>query len=297
MRGCGPPPPSPRVSDGRSAVDSDDARLIEIAARLSVLPPDAFVTARTAAAAETGDRALAAAVKKLRKPVLAAWVVNVLASTDADALAPATALADEFREAVDAGDGAALARLTARRRDILRQLVAAAMDAASRHDVEVGPAARGGVEKTLDAALRDPDAAAAVATARLLRPIEASGMEPPDLDGAVSGPFDPVAAAPAPTDDLADRRAKREAARAAAEARRHAESAERELRRVEEEWRAAQQRLADLEERIAALDLERERLEADADRARDDVEDLGSRRTSARQDASQARKAADRAEP
>ncbi len=272
-----------------------DTRLIEVATRLSIAPAGDFMALRTAAAAEAADKDLAAAIKKLRKPVLAAWVVNLLASDDADALTSAADLADEFREAVDAGDARALADLTRRRRSILRDLVDRAVRRAGERGVEVGGTIRTAVEQTLDAALRDPDAAAAVASARLLRPIEATGMDAPDLSDAVSGPFDVASARPEPTDDLAERRAAREAARAAAEARRHAESLERDLDRIEDRWQAAQERASSLEDRLAELDRERARLEDEAERARAEVEDLAEQRRRARTAATKARSAADRA--
>ncbi|MEW1834200.1 hypothetical protein [Microbacterium sp. NPDC079995] len=274
--------------------ETDDTRLIEIAARLSVAPAGDFVALRTAAAAEASDKALATAIKKLRKPVLAAWVVNLLASDDADALTPAADLADEFREAVDAGDARALTDLSRRRRSILRDLVDRAVKRAGERGVEVGGAVRIAVEQTLDAALRDPDAAAAVSSGRLLRPIEATGMDAPDLTDAVSGPFEVGTARPEPNDELAERRAARDAARAAAEARRHAESAERDLARVEEDWRKAQERTASLEDRLAELDRERARLEDDIARARDAHTDLTEQRRRAREAARKARSAAER---
>lgn len=277
------------------AADVDDARLTEVAARLSIVPPDDFVSERTSAAKEAGDRSLAAAIKKLRKPLLAAWVVNVLAAEDAATLTPAMELAEELRDALETGDAKALSALNTRRRQTLRDLTAAALDRAAQHGVDVSAAARDGVERTLDAALRDPDAAAAVATARLLRPIEATGMEPPDLTDAVSGPYDAsTARSEPPSDELAERRARRDAERAAKEARRHAEAAERELSRVEEKWQAAQERVTALEERIAELDRERDRLETEADRLRDEVDDLSAARRTARDEARKARRAADR---
>lgn len=272
-----------------------DTRLIEVAARLSVAPAGHFVALRKAAAEEAGDRELAAAIGRLRKPVLAAWVVNLLAAGDPQALAPAADLADSFREAVDAADGRALAELATRRRGILRDLVDRAVALAEDSGTDVGASVRASVEQTLDAALRDPDAAAAVASARLLRPIEATGMDAPDLTDAVSGPFDAGSAAPDRGDELAERRAAREAERAAAEARRHAESAEKDLARAEERVRVAHARISELEERFAELERERARTSNDLDAARAEAEQLTETRAAARDAARRARKAADRA--
>lgn len=272
-----------------------DTRLIEVASRLSVAPAGHFVALRKAAAKEADDRDLAAAIGRLRKPVLAAWVVNLLAAGDPQALAPAADLADSFREAVDAADGRALAELATRRRGILRDLVDRAVALAEDSGADVGASVRASVEQTLDAALRDPDAAAAVASARLLRPIEATGMDAPDLTDAVSGPFDAGSAAPDRGDELAERRAAREAERAAAEARRHAESAEKDLARAEERVRVAHARISELEERLAELERERARTSNDLDAARAEAEQLTETRAAARDAARRARKAADRA--
>lgn len=270
-----------------------DARLVAVAERLGVVPAGEFVAARAGAAKESDDPDLAAAIAELRKPVLAAWVVNLLAAHDPAALTPAAELADEFRDAVDAGDGRALSALNARRRQVLRDLARAAEALAAERGVTVSAAVRDAVERTLDAALRDPDAAAAVSTARLLRPIDASGMEPPDLTDAVSGPF---ALRPAPTevtDELADRRAAREAARAAAEARRQVERTERDLARVTDRWGAARGKASDLETRLARLERERTQLQTELDAARTEVAALTDEQKTAREAARRARKAAE----
>lgn len=274
-----------------------DARLTEIAARLSVVPLEEFVSARASEATAADDSALAAAVRRLRKPVLAAWVVNVLAAEAPDVLQPALGLAAELRDALDAGDAAALGDLTARRRSTLRSLTAEALDRAARRGAHVSPAVRDSVERTLNAALRDPDAAAAVASARLLRPIDATGMESPDLTDAVSGPFD--AAAPtgdaAPTDELAERRRRRDAEREAREAARHAQAAERELTRAAERGDLARRRAEELDERLRALDAERAQLESEIAAAREDVDrldaEVGDLRSAARKAAADAEKA------
>ena len=52
--------------------------LTEIADRLYAGPADGFTDARNAAAKGVEDKALAAQVKKLKKPSVAAWSVNLL---------------------------------------------------------------------------------------------------------------------------------------------------------------------------------------------------------------------------
>lgn len=271
-----------------SGIDDD---LVRIARELCVAPQDAFAAARRDAADAAGDRSLAAAVRKLRKPVAAARIVNVFAASESDLWTDAQRLADDLRDALDAGDAKALGAVNAERRKTLRSLTDAAVAASGE---EVSGAVRDAVERTLDAALRDRQAAAAVMTARLLRPIEASGMEPPDLSGAVSGPFDADDAPAPPTDELAERRAKRDAARALREAERHALAAEREAARAEERVRSEQDRVDRLERRVAELEEERRAVDADLDESRRRFDEAAVASEARRRDAARAREEADR---
>src|SRR6185503_7823939 len=73
---------------------SDTATPDAEAERLYVLDPEEFVAARDAAVKALrgdGKRAEAAAVAKLRKPSVAAWVVNRLARDESDLRAAITA--------------------------------------------------------------------------------------------------------------------------------------------------------------------------------------------------------------
>ena len=53
--------------------------------------------------------------------------------------------------------------------------------------VTVSPATRDDIEKTINAAVMDAGAAAAVMTGRLVRPLEATGFDAVDLTDAVGG--------------------------------------------------------------------------------------------------------------
>jgi hypothetical protein len=86
----------------------------DVAAKLYAIEPPAFVAARSEAARETreaGNRELATAIGKLRRPVVAAWAVNLLARHDAAGLGRLLALGTDLREAHQQMRGEALQRL------------------------------------------------------------------------------------------------------------------------------------------------------------------------------------------
>lgn len=254
-----------------------DKTFEEAAEELYGLAPGDFVAARHALAAATSDRATAARIRGLRKPPTAVWVLNLLSRRAADEVAKLSALAAEMREAQDDRDAARLTSLNKERRMLVAALVRTATDLAEGQGVAAGPSIVAEVERTLGAAARDEGAAAAVRTGRLVRPLEASGVDPVDLSDAVAGDA-PVATQPVPgrgRDDLAERRARRDAERAAAAVRREAADAEREAARAEARLATARERESLLRERVEALESELARFRADADAAtaeRDEAE-------------------------
>ncbi len=242
------------------AAAEGDAGLDEIATELYALTPAEFTAARNARAAAS-DPALAKRVKALRKPSVAAWAVNLLARDGQ--LADAIELSAALREAQDDLDAAELSRLGAQRRQLVAALAKQAVGLASDAGVALSAGARDEVEKTVNAAVMDAAAAAAVLTARLVTTLEAGDIDPAALAEAVGGSL-PGAVAPAPRDDLAERRARRAAEKAAREAERLANEAERELARVEARRAKAQERVDHVRERIDDLRRDLAALEADA---------------------------------
>lgn len=269
-------------------VVADDAALDEVAAELCALPPEQFTAARNARAAAASP-ALAKAIKALRKPVVAAWAVNALVREGV--LGDALALAAELREAQDDLDGAELARLSRQRRQLVAGLARQAAELGSQRGVTVSAAARDDIGKTINAAVMDASAAAAVSTGRLVRPLEASGFDAVDVEGAVNGSLAGVAApAPPSRDDLAERRARKAAELAVREAERAANEAERSLSRAEAKLAKARERADLLHERAADLQAELDRIVRDAEQADDEVRRLDD----AHADAATAAKAAAR---
>lgn len=233
----------------------DAAEVDAIAEELYSLPPAEFTAARNARA--TG--AEARAVKALRKPTAAAWAVNLLVRDGQ--LADAVELSAALREAQDDLDAAELARLGRQRRALVSALADRAATLAEDAGVTLSAAARDDVEKTINAAVVDAAAAAAVLTGRLVKPLEAGSLD--DLTDAVGGSL-PGAVAPPPRDDLSERRARKAAEKAAREAERIASEAEREKARAAAQRDKARERLEHLRERVDELRRDLERVESEA---------------------------------
>lgn len=262
-----------------------------IAAELYVLPPSEFTAARNARVG-LADRSIAAHVKALRKPTVAAWAVNLLAR--AGQLGEALELSAALREAQEDLDAAELSRLSRQRRALVAALAAQAVGLAKDAGVAVSGAAREDVEKTINAAVMDAAAAAAVMTARLITPLEAGSFEESDLADAVAGSVPGVVAAPQ-RDDLAERRARKAAEKAAREAERLANEAERELARIDAQREKLQERVDHVSERIDDLRRDLERLEGEQAKASAALRQVEEERAGAASRAKSAAKDAERA--
>jgi hypothetical protein len=176
--------------------------LAEVAAQLYALPFDDFVAARTAAAKDAaavkGRRSLAAEVRALPKPSVAAWTVNMLAAREPETLRDLAGLGQSMRAAQSSLDAAELRRLGQERRQQLSGAVRAAQAVAEQLGRKISAAIAAEVESTLRAATADAGAAAAVQSGRLLRALSADGVDVVDLSGAVALPGLAVPAGPAP---------------------------------------------------------------------------------------------------
>ncbi|MFE5407448.1 transposase [Microbacterium sp. NPDC056569] len=275
--------------------DADGAAQLDaLAAELYAVPPAEFTAARNARAGLAAP-ALAKRLKALRKPTVSAWAVNLLARDGQ--LADAVELAAALREAQDDLDAAELSRLGRQRRQLVAALAKQAIGLAEEAGSTLSAAARDDVEKTINAAVMDAAAAAAVLTARLVKPLEAGDIDPSTLADSVGGSL-PGAVAPPPRDDLADRRARKAAEKAAREAERLANEAERELARVDARRAKAQERVDHVRERIDDLRRDLAALEGDERAAvekLDTVEQERSEAAAKSRDAAQASERAQRA--
>lgn len=272
---------------GGAAVRAADA----IARELYVLPPAQFTAARNARASAV-DRDVAARVKALRKPTVAAWAVNLL--TRDGQLGEAVELSGALREAQDDRDAAELAQLGRQRRALVAALARRAVELAEDAGVSVSAGARDDIAATINAAVMDPRAAAAILSGRLVAPLAAGGFDPETLADAVGGTL-PGASSPVPRDDLAERRARKAAEKAVRDAERAESESARELARAETLRAKAQERLDHLRERIDGLRAELARFETEADAASHRLDDAERARARAAEAATAAASATVRA--
>jgi hypothetical protein len=158
----------------------DEDRLREVADELYGLRPEKFTGARTAAekqARAEGDRELATAVKGLRRPAVAAWVVNLLGRRNAELLTQVVTLGDSLREAQAQLQGDELRELTRQRRRLVAAVTAEARSMAESEGQRLSESVVRQVEETLQAAMADPTAAEAVLSGLLAQPLSSTGLE------------------------------------------------------------------------------------------------------------------------
>ncbi|MGN8026097.1 transposase [Microbacterium sp. 22242] len=243
----------------------------QIAAELYAGPPRDFVATRNARAKDAGDAELAAQIRALRKPSVAAWVVNLFARERASRLGEALRLAEEVREAQADLDAAALAQLGRERRALTNRLAADAVALAKTRGERITDATLEAVRQTIAVAFFDPSAAAAVASGRLVHDLDPSG-DPADHDAAVAGgaPGSP-AASPPPADEVAARRELRKAESVLHDAQQSLSRARLDHSKAEQAARDTEQRVKTLAARIAELEAELDATLVSADTAREDV--------------------------
>ncbi|MDI6942203.1 transposase [Microbacterium barkeri] len=258
-----------------------DATLNAIAAELSVVPPRDFVSARAARAKQIDDRALASEVKALRKPVLAAWAVNVLAQERRAELDRLLEVASALRDAQSALDARRLAELGRERRSVVEKLTELVSQLAEARGERLSPSTVEAARETLNAAVFDADAAAAVASGRLTRPLEASGGFSVDLEGAIAGGAADAPVSPPRKDSprsakesAAVARSRAKAERAVRAAEKDAAASARSLAEVTERRERAHEKAEALEERVEKLRQDLAAAERDLAEALERIDDL-----------------------
>ncbi len=224
----------------------------ELVERLYRTPPDRFVAVRDAAAAEArhaGDPASARQIARLRRPTVAAWLVNLLAIERPELLADLVQLADALRDAQRELRGPRLRELSAQRRAVVGALVAEVRRLAA--GVEGAPPGGrlplGEVESTLNAALSDAEVAEQVRAGRLLRSVHYAGfgeVPRPQLRLVTGGEEPPAAPPRERRPDRGELRAEQARRAARAELARRRTALEKELARARTDQERAEAELA-----------------------------------------------------
>lgn len=224
--------------------------------RLYAGPTGDFIVQRDRAvkdARDRGDREEAARIKALRRPTLAAALINRFRHGDgAGAFDDLLDLGVRLRAAQSNLDAPAMKSLSAQRNSLIAELVARTADASAE---PVSPAAREQLADTFTAAVADADAARAVASGHLVTALRYSGFGEVDLRDSIAVPLSDESAPSEESRDAIRRAAQREldAARAAltaaeaaeAAATAAAELAERALRSAQQTADKARARMKD----------------------------------------------------
>ncbi|WP_063044418.1 hypothetical protein [Nocardia pseudovaccinii] len=223
-------------------------RLEEVAVDLYGSDPGEFIAARAARVAEAkdaGDKELATAVGKLRKPTVVAWTVNLLARAAPDDVDALLRLGTALRTAQRELSGDQLRTLTTQRQQVVNALAkrAGALAADRGHPVTEGVLRE--VGQTLTAALADDAVAEQVRSGTLATAASYAGFGPGGAAlTSVSGTGAKKSAEPLAADN---------AGQELDEALEALESACAARDSAQEEVEETTKRLAECESRIAAL--------------------------------------------
>ena len=149
-----------------------------------------FTPSRDARAKELkgSDAALSQQVKALRKPSLAAWVVNLLVRHETEQVEQVLEVGAALRQAQAALEGAQLRELTRQRRQLTAAVTTRARAVAKDRGVKVTESVADQVEATLTAAMIDEGAAKAVRSGLLVTALVATGVGELDVAAAVAAP-------------------------------------------------------------------------------------------------------------
>jgi hypothetical protein len=167
-------------------VDLDSA-----AEELYGMPTDEFAEHRSRLAKQAradGDKALAASIGKLRKPVLAAALVNELVRSGPAELRELTELGDQMRDAHRQLRGPELRALSEQRQHLLQRLTDLVRETAEQSGRTVTEPVLAQVRGTFDAAIADEAAEAAVLSGRLTTVLSYTGFGEVDVTDAVAAP-------------------------------------------------------------------------------------------------------------
>jgi len=254
------------------------SELLEVADVLYALPMEEFTPARDARAKELkADRELAAAVKRLKKPSVAAWVVNLFVRREPGQVDQVIAVGEALREAQEGMDGAELRALTRQRRQLTSAVTQQARTLAREEGVKVTDAVADQVEATLTAAMLDPRCALAVRSGLLIASLAATGVDEVDVASAVAAPEAlGFAATPAAAREAAPPDLMVIAGEGEEEAARRREAAEQALADAEETVARTGQELATADDTVGELQARSLQVQSEIDELRRRLSELES---------------------
>jgi hypothetical protein len=164
--------------------------LLSIAEELYALTPSEFTGSRNewAKQSKPEDPELAKRILALRKPSVAAWVVNMMMRHQGDQMTQVLELGASLRQAQENLDGEALRELTRQRRQLTTAVTRQGRDLAQELGQRLTEAVADQVQGTLHAAMVDEDAAAAVRSGLLVSALTATGVGAADVVDSVAVP-------------------------------------------------------------------------------------------------------------
>ncbi|MGZ4627339.1 hypothetical protein [Oryzihumus sp.] len=172
--------------------------LAEAMTELYERAPEQFIAHRAALVGrlkESGQAELARQVGTARRPSLTAWATNLLFRSDPGRARQLADLGRAMREAQAAMAGGRIRELTARRRDLVDELTAAAAARAQEKGHLLEGTARQELAATLTAALVSDEACAAATSGVLTRSLSYSGFGDVDVTAATAAALSPHRAA------------------------------------------------------------------------------------------------------
>lgn len=235
----------------------------EVADELYGLDPAEFVEARKARvtqARKEGDRELATAIGKMRKPTLVAWVVNNFAREEPEQVEELLELGEALRDAQRHLSGDDLRALTTQRQRVIRAMARRAGELAATRGQQVSETAAREVGQSMHAALADPEIADLVRAGRLVTAASYSGMGPAGMT-VVGGRSKPPTSGRKPdtTKLKADAQAEVDAAeRAELEAREAVGTAQADAQEAADRVAELDSRIEDLRSQLAQAEQERQ---------------------------------------
>lgn len=224
---------------------------------------DDFVATRTAlarTATQSDDRAVAAQIKKLRKPTRGGWLLNLLAADDGELVQQVRQLGAELAAAHRDSDAAALRRLTAERGRLLRTAGARLAELGAAHGWQPTQSALTEATETLQAALADPELGERIAAGAMAATVRAAGFGPVDL----FAPLAPVIPLRPRAERAATRKTEQPATGPDTET----------VRRLERELGGAEVRLSDARQAAERAEQARDEAYAEAEQAENRAREL-----------------------